>query len=385
MAAGTARAVSEVHDHLTRWTTAGVIDEATAARIAEFERDHVSSGRLRWPILVALAFGGLLIASGVLLFVSAHWDSLSPGSRFALVLTLVAIFHVAAAIVADRFPAMSSALHAIGTVALGAGIFLAGQIFNLDEHWPGGLMLWAFGAAIAWALLGQTAQFALLAILLPAWLTGEWIVAFDRYMAHPDSERVVACGLFLLALAYFTAVTDRQRDPRRWSLLWIGGIALLPSAAFLAATSGWPVPPAAVARQPAFAVRTIGWILALGLPMLTAFVFRRQDAWMNACALVWVLMLIVLRAFANSLALYGWWAIGAIGLVAWGVAEARRERINMGTAIFAATVIAFYFSQVMDKLGRSASLVGLGILFLAGGWALERVRRRLIFRVRGQA
>jgi hypothetical protein len=32
----------------------------------------------------------------------------------------------------------------------------------------------------------------------------------------------------------------------------------------------------------------------------------------------------------------------------------------------------------MDKLGRSASLVGLGVLFLGGGWALERVRRRLV-------
>ena len=76
----------------------------------------------------------------------------------------------------------------------------------------------------------------------------------------------------------------------------------------------------------------------------------------------------------RSIALYPWWALGAIGLVAWGVRDGRGERVNLGAAIFAATVIAFYFSQVMDKLGRSASLVGLGLLFLAGGWALERVR-----------
>jgi uncharacterized membrane protein len=80
-----------------------------------------------------------------------------------------------------------------------------------------------------------------------------------------------------------------------------------------------------------------------------------------------------------------WWALGAVGLVAWGVREGRGERVNFGAAIFAATVIAFYFSQVMDKLGRSASLVGLGLLFLAGGWALERVRRRLVVQARGAA
>jgi len=38
----------------------------------------------------------------------------------------------------------------------------------------------------------------------------------------------------------------------------------------------------------------------------------------------------------------------------------------------------------MDRLGRSASLVGLGLLFLGGGWALERTRRRLVASVAAQ-
>ena len=96
-------------------------------------------------------------------------------------------------------------------------------------------------------------------------------------------------------------------------------------------------------------------------------------------------MLVALRPALGSDALYPWWALGAIGLVAWGVRDGRGERVNLGAAIFAATIIAFYFSQVMDKLGRSASLVGLGLLFLAGGWALERVRRRLVLQARGAA
>ncbi len=39
----------------------------------------------------------------------------------------------------------------------------------------------------------------------------------------------------------------------------------------------------------------------------------------------------------------------------------------------------------MDKLGRSASLIGLGVLFLAGGWALEQMRRRLVLQAKGTA
>ena len=53
---------------------------------------------------------------------------------------------------------------------------------------------------------------------------------------------------------------------------------------------------------------------------------------------------------------------------------------------FALTIIFFFFSSVMDKLGRSASLMALGILFVAGGWQWEKLRRRLVTQVqRGTA
>jgi hypothetical protein len=41
-------------------------------------------------------------------------------------------------------------------------------------------------------------------------------------------------------------------------------------------------------------------------------------------------------------------------------------------------VIWFYFADIFDKLDRSLALIGLGILFLAGGWALEKTRRKLV-------
>ncbi len=82
--------------------------------------------------------------------------------------------------------------------------------------------------------------------------------------------------------------------------------------------------------------------------------------------------------------MYAWWGLGSVALVAWGLHDGRSERINMGAALFAVTVLAFYFSEIMDKLGRSASLVGLGLLFLGGGWALERTRRRLVKRAQGE-
>ena len=369
---------------LTRWIEAGLIDTETAARIRAFELEHAGSSRLHWPIMVALMFGALLLAGGVLLFVSAHWDALSPHARFALVIALVAAFHVAGALTTGRFPAMASALHTIGTVALGAGIFLAGQIFNLDEHWPGGVMLWALGATIAWVLLTDTPQMVLAAILTPAWLASEWIVATHDL---PDlaSARVLACGIFLLALAYFTPAGRGHLDAPRRALVWLGGISLLPAALFVAAISVRALGDVQSLPRTAAGLQAIGWIGALGVPLIVSAALRRSSAWPNVVAAFWVLALFGLHSATGSISLYAWWALGATALVAWGVREGRSERINMGAVIFAATVMAFYFSEVMDKLGRSLSLVGLGLLFLAGGWALERLRRNLIQHARGAA
>ena len=376
--------MSDWNAWLTRWADAGLIDAAAAARIRDYETDHAGSGKLRWPAMLAIAFGALMLGGGVLLFVAAHWDALSPGARFAIVLTMVGGFHILGGLVGDSLPGLSAALHGVGTVALGAGISLAGQIFNLDEHWPSGILMWAIGAAVAWAVLHQTPQVVLVAILVPAWLLGEWSVAV-RYRFDWMTTGVAASGTFLVALTYFTLAGRSTRSAWQRALLWVGGVALPLAAALLAIASARSWVARDMTQPLSLTARTVGWVVALGLPLALALTTRKTQAWPHVAAAVWtVLLLFIERAF-DTVALYPWWVIGAGGLVAWGVHDGRSERVNMGAALFAATVVAFYFSEVMDKMGRSASLIGFGLLFLAGGWALDRLRRRLVHQARGTA
>jgi uncharacterized membrane protein len=210
---------------LERWVSAGVVDAGTAARIRTFEESQSSSERLRWPVLLAVALGGVLLCAGVLLFVAAHWDELSPDWRFTLVLILVAVFPIAGALTEERFPALSTTFYAVGTVCVGAGIFLTAQIFNLQEHWPAGILMWAIGALAGWFLLRHWTQAALLALLVPGWLAGEWEVRTQEFAV---SNRLLAEGLLLIAITYLSARTGQADSFVRRALAWVGGIAFLP-------------------------------------------------------------------------------------------------------------------------------------------------------------
>lgn len=372
--------------YLERWTTAGLIESSTAERIRAYQAEQERTLGLRWPVLLAISLGGLLLGAGVLLFVAAHWDQFSPAARFGLVLLLVALFHVAAALVSERFPALSTTLHAVGTICLGAGIFLAGQIFNLQEHWPGGVMLWALGAWVAYALLRDWPQAALAALLTPMWLSSEWLEATHGSL---DGDKILSEGLLLLAITYLTALLPDRETPVRKALAWIGGLALIPFAVLVVASGTF-----GYWREISLPVsqRALGWFVALALPLALAWWLRREASWMNVIAALWVVALgstslgsqpgeNLLRYAWRELGPYGMCALGSIGLIAWGLNESRKERINLGVAGFALTVLAFYFSTVMDKLSRSASLIGLGLLFLLGGWLLEKTRRGLVARL----
>ncbi len=376
-----------LNEHLRRWQEAELIDADTAERIRahEAEQAQAPSARLRWPILLALALGTLMVGAGTLLFVAAHWDRMSPAARFVLVLTKVALFHLGGVWFTVRMPRLATALHGLGTLALGAGIFLAGQIFNLQEHWPGGILLWALGAALGWALLRDWIQGSLLALLAPAWLVSEWIAWLDDRNFHGDDlDRIVLLTCFSLALTYLTTRLGEEDSHLRRALGWIGGLALLPLGIPLLVFSADSDPARLVGRN---AVHWVHLALALlggqALSLLAAWRLRGRAARWNLLALVWLLPLALIQ-FSEWTA-YAWSALGCLGLVAWGLREGRRERLNLGIAGFALTVFVFYFAEVMDKLGRSLGLLGLGLLFLLGGWQLERLRRRLSTRLAGGA
>jgi uncharacterized membrane protein len=384
---------TQLESRVQRWTNAGVIDAPAAGRILAFEAGQERKTTLRWPVILAMAFGAILLAAGVTLFVAAHWSELSPASRFSLVLMMAGLFHIGGAAFADRFPVLSTTLHAVGTAVLGAAIFLTAQIFNLHQNWPTGVLLWTIGAAAGYLLLRDWVQAAFCALLAPAWLISQWEVTNE---GRSGSGRPLALGLILISVCYLSARTSEHQSAARRALVVIGSIALLPCVLIAIATAEFNDvsyrygPQAPVPRT----VLLVGWTVALAGPSLLAWFLRGRAAWANLLWAAWAYALILSATYSNSfrstgnqrdllatLALYALCEIGSVALVAWGLHEKRKERLNLGVLAFALSVLFFYFDSFMGKLGRSASLLLLGVLCLTGGYALEITRRKLMVRM----
>jgi uncharacterized membrane protein len=127
----------------------------------------------------------------------------------------------------------------------------------------------------------------------------------------------------------------------------------------------------------------MAWSLAIVIPAGVAWVLREREAAWLAGALAWGLALLWVNPRPDSGELLLWilYAIGAVLLVLWGIRDRQRLAVNLGVLAFALSVLGFYFSSLYDKLGRALGLIGIGVVFIGGGWLLERARRRLIGRI----
>jgi uncharacterized membrane protein len=391
--------MTEYEPLLKRWVSAGLLDAEAATRIRAWEFTQTSTASpaksdarkgapaegMAWQGRLALILGGILLASGVALFVSAHWDQLGPGMRYLLVMAMVIVFHLGGAITRERFKVLSTTLHAVGTISIGAAIALVGQIFNIQEHWPAAVLMWAIAALAGWALLRDQAQQTLTLLLFPAWIICEWSYAAEN---HIGQEIYIGRFLFVWAILYLTFFIETDRRIVRGITFTISAIAVVTSMFLM--LDGWRSW-YGMQGLPPFHTRFWGWVDIAAIPILLSIFRLRKSAIPVLASIAFVIALpwctrILVQHYA-----YGSWTrtepnVAAHALVAafcifliwWGVTQTSRGLVNLGTVFFGATVAWFYFSDLFDKMGRSLGLIGLGVLFLAGGWALEKTRRGLL-------
>ena len=170
--------------------------------------------------LVIISFiGAVLIAAGIVLLISAHWDEIPRGVKVAIGLLLMLGAHGAGwwlreggpgakipefsasllARVRGQYGKTGEALQFLGSALFLGNIALVGQIYHLESRTPNAFLLWLAGiAALPW-LLRSRAQFVLFLAALSIWFGCE-LNERDSLIYFGNESQILAYAL--LGLIY---------------------------------------------------------------------------------------------------------------------------------------------------------------------------------------
>jgi hypothetical protein len=206
------------------------------------------------------------------------------------------------------------------------------------------------------------------------------------------SEVFMGRALFLWAILYLTFFVRSRRKVVQGTLFAVAAVTAVVGTLFM--TAGWISFSSEQTFVP-FNVRFWAWVVIAALPLVIAAFHGHKGLIPIALGIVYAIVLpwctrtwtrsdtfgtnqhaysgVEPNFFAHAVV-----ALFAVFLCFWGVRLVSRALVNLSVVYFAGAVARFYFSDIFNKVDRSVGLIGLGVLFLAGGWMLEKTRRRLM-------
>ncbi|MGP8199188.1 MAG: DUF2157 domain-containing protein [Limisphaerales bacterium] len=307
-------------------------------------------------LAIVSIIGAVLIAAGIILLISAHWNEIPRGVKIAAGILLMLGAHGGGwwlREVQGKYRQTGEALHLIGSCLFLANIALLGQIYNIVSRPPNAFLLWWIGiAALPW-LLRSKPQHVLFLLAFGVWFglevndRGGWI--------HCESARQIllyaGLGLVWLGAGYclrrtkfseFAGVTEKFG-----LLVFLVFVYPLAWKEFF----GWETPEV---RQWLFPVLGTVALLLLGGGIRNLQSLTRQWRW------TWFAALLGMAIFMAT-AWFGCWKTGNPG---------RLPYWNPGDAwdYVPGAILLFVFCLLQIQVGlqeRSPFVVNLGVVFIA--------------------
>lgn len=305
-----------IDEQLRRWRSAGLIDEPTANRIAEFERSSTPEPSASRPgILEAFLYLGVAIAGvGTFVLLGDNWEQLRPWARILALAAPLALTLLAGLVMrASSEPGVVRAGHVAWmlSVALLAGtVAVAGNELDIDDR--------------DWLVYAGLAATALALVL--------WVVA----PSHPQILGVAA-ALVLLASGIGAFPDDHN-------VLFGGVMVTLFGAVALVFVEMGLLSPAALGRA-VFGLMAAAGIYAAGL----------DDDY----------ILVELLAFAAG---------GA--LIALSIWRGLFVYMILGVAVIFVALVTFIFEHFADTIGAPLALIISGATLVAGALIVARFRHQ---------
>jgi uncharacterized membrane protein len=351
--------------------------------------------------LVIISFiGAVMIAAGVALLISAHWNEIPRGVKIAAGLALMLGAHGGGwwlREVQQKYRKIGEALQFLGSALFLANIALVGQVYHLESRTPNAFLLWLFGiAALPW-LLRSRAQFVLFLAAFSIWFGCEInerdsLIYFNNdlqvlayalvglnflgagYLLRrtpfadfaPVTEKLGALGLLFFAYpltwAGFLSWSHDDASLCRWLLPALAGLAVISTAAGIRSLSG-------LTTQWRFT--WAGSLAAVAGLLVAAFFAPRERHWF------WSGSFDTVNAVA-SLALF----VFCLLQIQAGLQLRSRFLVNLGVAFVGLDIISAYFGLFGTMARTGLMFVVSGVFLILFGVYLEKKRRKLMKQIK---
>ncbi len=188
---------------LPLWVSNKLISQQQADSIQSHYpvKDSINLGRL-----LLTAVGAIMIGLGVILLFAYNWDDMGKHLKLAVIFGSLIAAHSTAFFFISHNKVLSESLFVLGTMFMGSSIFLVGQIYHLDTHYPNAFLLWSVGAlGLAWALPSLSQAFMAI-LLVSCWHIAE---VFDFDYANHSALLLILIAVFPLVWRLHSPVHAR--------------------------------------------------------------------------------------------------------------------------------------------------------------------------------
>ena len=395
------RFLQRLRREVEAWEQAGTITaeqgQAILARYPAADSLPGVAARKRQALVLGLSIlGAALVGLGIITFFAANWDDIPKSVRLAVLVAGVALSYGAGYYLWQRagYAGVGVALVLLGCIIFGAGVHLVGQVYHVPVHHPNLTLFWFLGVLhLAYATRSRPVTFLAIVLFLVAagfrlahwlgqvsdeeaflWITAAYLPLgallyaigrakepFDEW--EPMGGLFRAIGLLTVFGALYVLTFHELHENgggvdgleyRYWSLTY-GAAAI--SVALLGATE-W----LRIRRGGLSPVESAELVVIVALLAASHVAVRVPVEWDALYTVVF-----------NAL-----FALSVLGLMVSGYLQEREGRVNLSLGLIALFVISRYFEYSPSLFDRSLVFVGAGVILLAGGFLLERGRRKML-------
>lgn len=393
------------------WLAEGLISpelaETLANRYPTTEVHRRAFGLSRFSGIIAI-FGTVLVGLGVIGLVAINWDGLSGFAKMGLLVGFTTASYIVGWLLAYRFeyPRTGIAIILLGAILFGASIHLIAQSFNVDVNHPNLVIAWFIGVIPLAYATRSNAVLVLSAILLLSGLgfrSQEWMMTgFDDggfLLWWLIAYMLVAAALFAVGRLH-ARLTEYQHFARIyeiWGFVIAGSATYILGSLFLWSElefADLPTPTVEYWATIALTVAVSGVVTYIGYRWDAkegTVSYRWKWEVSGVLAILGIALLTLIGVFAPVS--WFWLPFNAVIIAAVvvmvnaGIRFNRNYLVNIAFILFSITVISRYFEIGLELglLDQALAYIVAGVLLIAMGLGLERIRRRIIENIRNSS